>query len=994
MIELVNEDTAQTGAGLLVDARARRRREPPSLEAKAHPPGETAQLECDCGRSDGSPTPSEFVDFDGRPGSDSAQPHVPSSSTLVLERLQLAKLHRPRVARDVVRRPRVRELLEGGLDRPCALVCAPAGYGKTTLLSDWLALSGHRHAWLSLDEADSSLPVFLSHFIAAIRILFPSACDEALQLLQAAPLPPVGSLTVALANDIEGLSARAECADGSRFIIVLDDYHLIRDTGVHDLLSGLLRHPPRPLHLILSTRQDPPLPLHLLRARGDLNEIRMHWLRFNALEIASFMEQAVGEPLDAEAVAILEEQTEGWAAGLRMAALALLSSGDLSGHLAELPALGANRHVIDYLMNEVFTHIPAATQDFLLKTAILDPLSGPLCDAVTGGTDPVWTGQAFLEWLESGNLFTSSLDARGGWFRYHPLFRTLLLNRLERQLRPDERATLHRRASDWLAQHDFADEAIAHALATGDAGAGVKVLAETRHRAMNREHWLKLEQWLGLFPRQIIEAHPELVILEAWIHHHEFRTTDIPERLDCVEHLMKESPPDEESRRRLQSEVDTLRSEACYWVADLGGALDYALRALEGAPVDYDYVRANAWAYYASSRYASGDLRGAIDAIHSGLNEDRFHADVPGTGLLIARCFIYWMAADFPSLKQSADLLLKVSLDLGLLESGAWGHYFLGCYHYQRNELTNAEREFGEVTRNRQDVSYLSLVQSTFGRVSAQQALGAIDQARVLAEMLVNTALDRNRIDVLDDAQAFAAQLALVQGRRSEARKWAAMVDRDVRPALVPTFHFAKVSLASVLLADGTTASLEAASHLLANLRELCEATHNTRFLVEVIALEALLHDARRDQGAALMALERAVALAQPGGMIRVFLDHGPKLAALLYQLASRGLFPEYLDRILAAFAGAGSAEPPSSQRALIEPLSERELQVLALLGERLSNKEIARELNISAMTVKRHTFNIYQKLTVQSRREAVSRAVALGIVPAASSSLGFRKIL
>ena len=415
-------------------------------------------------------------------------------------------------------RARVRERLGHSLDRSLTLVCAPAGYGKTTLLSEWLAGSGHPYAWLSLDESDDDLAVFLNYFIAAIRTAYPQACADTLGLLAAPELPPPTRLAHTLANDLEALPCQPGPADGRCCILVLDDFHLLRNEAIAALLGEIWRHPPRTVHLILSTRRDPPLPLDVLRARGELSEIRVQELRFTRDEVAVFMQQATGLPLDEQAIALLAERTEGWPAGLRLAALTLTTHDDIYGHLAELPA--DNRYVMDYLMGEVLSHIPAATQEFLLKTSILDRLSGPLCDAVTGVAAAPWNGQAYLEWLAQAGLFTWSMDPQQQWYHCHHLFRRLLRIQLEQRHSPEEIAKLHIRASAWLAGNGFVDEAIEHSLTAGDVAEAIRLVETHRHAAMNQERWPDLQRWLGRLPRQVIDEHPELVLAEAWLLHH------------------------------------------------------------------------------------------------------------------------------------------------------------------------------------------------------------------------------------------------------------------------------------------------------------------------------------------------------------------------------------------------------------------------------------------------------------------------------------------
>ena len=896
--------------------------------------------------------------------------------------LRWTKLSPPRTAGDLVRRARVRELLDRSLEHSLTLVCAPAGYGKTTLLSDWLADSGHPYVWLSLDESDNDLVVFLSYFVTAIRTVYTQACTNTLGLLAAPELPPPTRLANALANDLEALPCQPGPADGRCCILVLDDYHIVHNEAISALLGEIWRYPPRTMHLILSTRLDPNFPLDVLRARGEVSEIRMRELRFTREEVAVFMKQATGLPLDEPAVTLLAERTEGWAAGLRLAALTLTTHDDIHGHLAELPA--DNRYVMDYLMGEVLSHIPVATQEFLLKTSILDRLSGPLCDAVTGVAEPQRRGQDYLEWLAHAGLFTWSVDPQQQWYHCHHLFRRLLRIQLEQRHGPAEIALLHIRASAWLGGKGFVDEAMEHSLTAGDMAEAIRLVETHRHAAMNQERWLDLQRWLNRLPRQVIDEHPELVLAEAWLLHHRAALVDVSACLARAGVLMQQTPLADEARLGLQGEIDALTSQLVYWTADTERTLTLAQRALVETPIEHSYVRSIAWMFFGGALALRGDLGDAIAAVHEGLREDRFHSNTYAPRLLLTLCLIYWMAADLPQVLQTADHLLELARERNLAESVDWAQYFRGCTHYQQNDLETAARNFAAVVSEHRAAHGVLLPQSTFGLASTHQAQGLVEPARDDAATVAKYALEMNNPAMLATARAFEAHLALLQRREGVAARWVTQADRNIRTAPMPLFYVPNFTLVEILLAQGTPASLEEAARLLARLHEVVQATHNTRFLIEALALQALLYDARHERSAALDALTQAVALAEPGGVIRVFVDLGPRMAALLHQLTAQRVGPtDFVARLLAAFPATLNPAAAPHQPGLIEPLSERELEVLALLAQRLTNKEIARALNISPMTVKRHSSNIYQKLLVGGRREAVAKAAALGLVSA-----------
>ncbi len=484
------------------------------------------------------------------------------------------KLYRPRPTGELLHRSRLLDALDRYADRSVTLVCAPAGFGKTTILTDWLERCPGPSAWLSLDKTDGDPAVFLAYFIAAIRTLFPTACAETFSQIHAPVLPPVPSLAMTLTNDLDLLAEEPRLASGQRFVLVLDDYHLVHAQAVHTLLRELLRHPPRTMHLILSARQDPPFLEHSLRARGDFSEIRVAELRFTRDEAVSFMQHALDAPIEAGALAAVIEATEGWGTGLRLTALTLRAGGDVR----TFEGASYNRYTSEYLLAEVLSRVPEATQEFLLKTSILDRLNGSLCDTVAPPADPAWDGRSYLDWLARENVFTFSLDPQGNWFRYHHLFQKLLYAQLERRCGKEEVAGLHARAAGWFARQGLVQEALEHALAAGDESLAVQLVEEHRHEAMNQEHWRQLEQWLAMVPRRLVDERPELLVLEAWVLQNHWRFGDLPGRLDRIEALLQQDVSNVIDPARLMGEVYALRSVVAYYRLDLNGAHEYAQR--------------------------------------------------------------------------------------------------------------------------------------------------------------------------------------------------------------------------------------------------------------------------------------------------------------------------------------------------------------------------------------------------------------------------------
>ena len=911
------------------------------------------------------------------------------STSIDRQVLLRAKFHRPRVLADLIDRPSLRERLDSSWDRSLILVAAPAGFGKSTLLSAWLDACDCPNAWLSLDEHDNDLGVFLSYFLGAVRTIFPNALTATHALLSGVSLPPVTVIARSLLNELDELERD--------FVLVLDDYHLISEQSVDELLSALLQHPPKRMHLVLATRQDPSIALRLLRARAQITEIRGPDLRFSEPEIAKFMEQTLGAPLKDEAIAVLAQKTEGWAVGLRLATLTLRYSGEIDAHIVRLHA--ENQFVMDYLINEVQSHVPPAIQSFLLKTAILDRLCASLCAEVIGAESAECQPQTSLEWLEQNGMFTTALDTQGHWYHYHHLFQELLRTRLTQQASAAEIAALHLRASAWFARNGFIEEALHHALAGQDTTAAVRLVAQHRHALMNDEQWLVLKRWLRLFRAETVEANPDLLLLSAWIA--DVKRLDagyVSDALDRAERLITQISDQPAHARHLMGEIDALRANQLYdqLPADTDALIAQTQRALENTPRQWYLVRSIAWVYLAVAYQSSGRLDRAYATLAAGRREDTAEAGAVRGRIGGMNGFVQWIAADLPAMLQMAANLLEVTRSRHLNESLAWAHHFLSCATYQRNELAAAEThataalELGHVGNPR---PYLH---SAFIRALIYQARGSPGQAREAAAWAISYLREASCEPLLPLAEAFRAELAGMQGDLSIANSWASMVNFDVPLGSMAYFYAPQLTPSKILLAQNTPASRQQAAEALARLYDFVTTTHNTRFTIEVLALQALLQDAQGDERAALALLEQAVLMAEPGGFIRVFADLGPRMAGLLVRLRRTGVAPGYTGQILQAFgdepsavpnqgaaqrAAPGTAVSPTGRPELIEPLTDRQSEVLALLAQRMSNKEIAHALTLSPQTVKKHAYSIYQKLQVNGRREAVAKATRLGLL-------------
>ena len=888
------------------------------------------------------------------------------------------KLYRPSVTRNLVERNRLIDRLNRGLDHRLILVSAPAGFGKTTLVSSWLQACPLPSVWLGLDQHDSDLRVFLEYLLAAIESRFPGSVQHTRLLLATNSPLRVEDIAQSLANELDELE--------QEFVLVLDDLQMISEMDVYRCLEALLQHPPQRLHIVFVTRLDPPLSLALFRGRGQITEIRGPELRFSVEESQTFVNQRIVVPLKNEVLALLVERTEGWAAGLQLALLALNPYADLNNQLERWQA--PNRLIADYLLQEVLANVPNEVEDFLLRTSILDDMSVSLCDAVMELDDiSALRGQAYLEWLEQANMFTESLDETQGWYRYHHLFRDLLRKRLLHQFDGDEVNALHLRASAWYANHGRIELALQHALAGNGTQEAVQLAAEHRHQLLDTEDRNTLGRWLHLFSNATIAQHPDLLLTKAWLM--KVGRSDSQTVLEAVAQAqsfidqMTEQP---ERARQLQGEIDTLRSiEKGLTADDPQGVIELTTQALEVLPREWYMVRMEAWLWQALSYQMIGQLDRARAIMTSAQEEDHAVFGTPRSRILTGSGFVHWLAADIDSMLKTAQQSLIVCEPLCQDESCTWGHYFLASGYYLQNQLEAAEQHASNVWEKRYVGHPTCVLNSAFILAAVHQARGRRERARSALELANGYLLEIRSEPIVPVYQGFDAEMAMRQGDMETAVRWAATIGPIVPLGAMGFFYAVQLTQSKVNLAINTPASRHQAAMKLSELYDFVTSTHNTRFTIDVLALQALLHAAEGDEAAALDALEQAIILAQPDQIIRVFADLGPRLTPLLVRLRLRGVAGHFIDQILEAMPTETGARQPVTvlaQSGLVEPLTPREMDVLELLARRMTDKEIAAELHISDRTVMRHTANLYQKLGVNNRRDCVTVAISLGILP------------
>jgi LuxR family maltose regulon positive regulatory protein len=913
----------------------------------------------------------------------------PGPAPAVPAALLETKFYVPRPRRDLVPRPRLSERLDRGTASKLMLVSAPAGFGKTTLLSEWLAAepagpAGERlAAWLSLDRGDNDPVSFWTYVIAALRTVISGIGESALALLRAAQSPPIETVLTALLNDLGTIAGD--------IVLVLDDYHVIDASDVQDGMTFLLDHLPPWLHVVIGGRTDPALPLARLRARGELVEIRAAELRFTPDEAAVYLNEMMGLRLTARDVAALEGRTEGWIAALQLAALSMQGRDDVAGFIAGFA--GDDRYVVDYLAEEVLQRQSDRVQAFLLQTSILSRLSGPLCDAVTGQGG----GKAMLEALDRGNLFLVPLDDRRRWYRYHHLFADVLQARLLDE-QPGQVRDLHRRASAWYQQNGEQSEAIAHALAAEDFDRAAD-LVELTIPAMRRiRQEATVRSWLELLPGEVVRVRPVLSVhfAGALMSVGEFegvegRLRDAERWLDPTG-IGKGSPPppaemvvvDEEEYRRLPGTIELYRAAQALVRGDVPGTMRHARRTIDLALEEDHLVRASAAALMGLAFWMSGDLEAGHSAYAecmAGLRRAGHIADTFGCAIALADIRITQGRLG-EAMRTYEQALQRAAEQSGAVLRGTADMYVgMSEVHRERDDLQAATQH---LLRSQELGEHIGLPQN---RYRWRVAMARIREAEGDLGGALELLNEAERLYVGDffpnvrPVPALRARVRVAQGKLGEALGWAGEQGLSVDDDLSYLREFEHITLARVLLARHQgERSIHEATRLLERLLPAAEEGGRTGRVIEILVLRALAHQRLGDIPAALACLERAVTLAEPEGYVRVFVDEGPPMASLLQAAAKQGVARNYVRRLLAAVTETGHDSPV--RQALIEPLSERELDVLRLLGTELDGPDIARELMVSLNTVRTHTKHIYAKLAVTSRRAAVRRAAELDLLP------------
>ncbi len=859
-------------------------------------------------------------------------------------------------------RPRLIERLNEGPHRKLTLISAPAGFGKTTLLSEWVAGCERPAAWLSLDGGDNDPTRFLAYLVAALQTIAANIGEGVLGVLQSPRPPPTESILTALLNEITTIP--------DDFVLVLDDYHVVDSKPVDDALTFLLEHQPPRMHLVIATREDPNLPLARLRARGQMTELRAADLRFTPSEAAGFLTQVMGLNLSAEEVAALETCTEGWIAGLQLAAISMQGHKDAASFIESFT--GSHHFVLDYLVEEVLQQQSESVQTFLLRTSILDRLCGPLCDAVM--LDPSASGRETLEYIEHANLFIVPLDDERRWYRYHHLFADLLRQRLQQSYASGNEgggvAELHSRASDWYEDNGLEIEAFHHAAAANDVERAARLVEDEGTPLIFRGAAAPVLNWLESLPTTILDAMPSLWVMYATSLFFDGQISGVEQKLQAAEAALQGAEPDD-GTRDLIGRVASMRATLAIIQHDVETIIAQSRRALEFLRPDNLPVRAATTYTLGYAYQLRGDRAAAREAYTEVLSFGRSDP-------------MYTIAA---------------TLSLGQVQEAD-------------NELSPATRTYERVVQLAGDPPWAIACEAHIGLARIFYQWNDLDTAGQHGEQCLELTRQMESVDTFASYEVFLARLKLAQG---DALGATAVLDDaeefvrqhnfvfrmpDVAAAQVLTLlhqgdlaaaarlaqaHELPISQARVHLAQGDTSTALAT---LEPLRRQTAAKDWEDERLKIMVLQAVALHAHGEKDEAAQLLGDALALAQPGGFIRIFVDEGIPMARLLSEAAAHGIMPDYVNKLLAVFEAEehkredkSDLPPAPSAQPLTEPLSRRELEVLRLIAQGLSNSEISERLFLALDTVKGHNRRIFGKLEIHSRTEAVARARELGLL-------------
>jgi LuxR family maltose regulon positive regulatory protein len=904
------------------------------------------------------------------------------------------KLYVPQPVGDTVPRFRLYSLLDGGLRHKLTLICAPAGFGKTTVAATWLnslvsketnGEANNRIAWYALDEHDNDLHTFVAYLVAAVRSsdlhLLSNWVD--LDKRPAAPGPEE-----AAAELIEALS-QGQLAQGGKLIIALDDYHYIVEEQIHRFVIYLLRYLPADVHVLITSRFDPPVGLAQLRLRNQMSEVRAQQLAFELDEAGDFLRETVSADLDQRTIGVLWQQTEGWAAGLRLAAISMYRVED-RGRFVDGFAQNTSRHIADYLVDEVLASQTEDVQNFLLRTSILERMCDDLCTAVAGSANN--NLQPMLELLGRRGLFVIPLDEFGEWFRYHGQFRAMLQRRLRRQAATAEVAALHKAAAQWLAPQGLVDEALHHFVCAGAADDAMSLLEQQIPELLRREHWRRAGHWLKMLPPEEVAQRPALRLLQAWLCYRDLNYQCVREHVMATASLLEAKNSAATGfwgREALQGQILALRASTVFDQETNGERIDLAEAGLRLLPQGFDWVRAFVTNVLAQALAERDGLAAGLALLES--KKGSAGVDEYALRLCFSEAVLHYFHGSIADLERTLRRFEALAYQLDLPLHQQWANWAFSGIHLERNEPEAALARLEAVFARPDLALFQTLRLAAISLLQLYARNGHRSKGEEVLEVLRKRLYDNPDPFTQAEIKAVEALWSLLCGDLPAAAVYARAASSEASLVNVP---YRGVILVSICRTLGSAADLEKGAEIAGRLAAEYGSIRHVRLQSTMLVLLAQTQWLAGKQVRALEALRQALSLSYHLGFRNLFTSQGPLMSEMLYRLTREEAYAAMAGNLLAEILPQKdtSRQPLMSSvltthtfaegSLIIEPLSDRELEVLELLARKLGNKEIALQLQISPLTVRNHTVHIYDKLHVDSRRQAVARAQELGILP------------
>lgn len=876
-----------------------------------------------------------------------------------------SKLHMPPAPSDLVCRERLHDLLLQNPKRSFTLVSAPAGSGKSTLVAHWLRKSTIKSAWFSIEDSDNDIRQFLNYVISAIRTHFKDGCRGTLELLQAPELPPLTTLRKQLSNELDELS--------EPLFLVLDDFHRINRVEIHEIINHLLDFPPSSLHLVIVTRHDPPVQLTKLRADGRVVDIRERNLRFTQRETHLLLKQVGGIAVTDKLLTHVDSVLEGWVVGLRLVCLALRDHPNPENFLCSLS--GGTQTMQDYLFQEVLT---LQSDDFrynLLSMSILDRFCIPLCAAVCkfqGGYD---SSKRFVAQLKDANLFVIELDSEGEWFRFHHLFQRLLLNRLEQQAGSEEIANLHLRASVWFESQGMVEESLKHAMAANDLDRAASLLELFREEALKTDRWYVILKWLAVLPEEILQRYPELLLVRAWMYVHQFHYSKVIQVLDRLDVVLF----GDDKLQHLSGEIASLRGMALHRLGDSLNGLKYLELALALIPESSVETRAQTEVSFCLACQQDGSKDRAIEYLDSVMNRSNTPQGVRKSRLEQVYIFLHIISGHLTKaeIANQPPAALVESQDV---YGDAFRAYLQGIIHLHRYEPEAAlnSLDYFRCTNSRRYIQFKrAAIDSMTCLMLSCELLGRTAEVETVKQMLCEfvASMGDYRFSIL--VNSALARMDVLHGKTNTSIRWAETAEFPFDTTMLWFLDTPWITACRVRITQGSITSLMRAEKDLHQLVKLSKAHHNDIKLTENLSLLAVACYLQGKTDLARQHLDQALTLARVGGVVLPFVEWSPKVAEVMLEM-----LPTDSDWLIAEIHQVLTSRQHARQSAqpAVDLLTNRQSDVLGFLSKRFSDKEIAAELGISIETVKTHVKHIRRKLCVTNRREAVAKALELGL--------------